>query len=578
MEPNTETIERLERLGPLAYTKGDVLEGRYKIGRAIAVGGQGLLRYAEGMGDGREVVVKKYSNMEDAVDWDSLDEGEVGFAREIKFLGRANRDNIKGVTELIEFGVTGAFREPVSILEPIKGQTVKEIALSPGYSPSLTQILETGETLSRVLNYAHTSGDGPTANRDVSGNNVIINSEGSKIVDWASATPTSGKTYHPRSFILTPDFTAPEILAGRPFDGRADQYGAGKVLQFMWLPNLFLDKSGMIDEEDFEHLKVPRNMVKALSIATRQEPENRYSDMRNFYKALSGNSLSARIEPSSGQNPPAESQTREEQESISLAPRESLVLAPSVVTGKPRRLKGSFAREFIERYEAGARDLGNPDVLDVLNFSRISLNPFKGVVTGGNAFSSALTAKVLRDMGYRSATRPDVEKMPLKRLRFFLNYIDVGVALRTRQDPNEPNNLLSRILYDDLEQSGINVQERGGKLVSYNALSLERNSNSKYGGLIFRLNPDSVTQNDILNLGDFKWERKRNEGLSQAWFDGLGWYSRGEGLADSYCYGRVVAVSAEGTRAKQTERIDYEADSEIQGIIKELNQELLDRK
>ena len=140
----------------------------------------------------------------------------------------------------------------------------------------------------------------------------------------------------------------------------------------------------------------------------------------------------------------------------------------------------------------------------------------EGIVKGGNSFTRVLGAEVLREMGLIAATRPDLEKMFGRNFRLFLNYVDVGVALRTNGDSYAKNDSLAKTLYGDLNQSGIDVESGGGKLVSFNALSLDRSTSSPYG-VVFRFN-GKAAQDDILDLSSFKWDCSRNDGLSQAGF------------------------------------------------------------
>ena len=124
-----------------------------------------------------------------------------------------------------------------------------------------------------------------------------------------------------------------------------------------------------------------------------------------------------------------------------------------------------------------------------------------------------------------------------------LNYVDFGVALTHAGDTYQQNNMLAERLAQQLKHRGIALGN--GKLLGFNALTLERDSNSIYG-IVYGLN-DEVTQNDILDLNSFKWDYNR-EGLSGAF---LGWYRYWYAdwdLEYSSGDGRVVAVSGEATR------------------------------
>ena len=530
----------------------DILDG-YELGKPLAVGGQGLLRIAKRKSDGLEVVIKKYSQMEDATSWNSLEEGEVGAAREISFLERANSDGVNGIPYLLEHGIAGGFGEPIAVFKKIPGKTLREKVLEPGYNSSLDYVNWVVKSVKDVLEYAHHSnGTKPVIHRDVSPENIMVNGESVTVMDWATSTPTSGKTQFRTQFI-TQYYTAPEIINGEPFDRRADIYSLGKVLQFMLLGSVFNEAEGKPAKMDFDGLNVPKNIVNVLDKATQEKPENRYRNVSDFYDAFKkalGRNLPVKINENQYK---LSAQTQEEPLPSTSRKITYLSLPSTQPIEKFESLKGKLGREFMERLNEKVEEYGNLEVLKTLKYKRMPTRGFlEGIVKGGNSFTRVLGAEVLREMGLIAATRPDLEKMFGRNFRLFLNYVDVGVALRTNGDSYAKNDSLAKTLYGDLNQSGIDVESGGGKLVSFNALSLDRSTSSPYG-VVFRFN-GKAAQDDILDLSSFKWDCSRNDGLSQAGFGrGLGeyWDSSLEFLASSAGAGRVVAVRAEGTVPKK---------------------------
>lgn len=236
------------------------------------------------------------------------------------------------------------------------------------------------------------------------------------------------------------------------------------------------------------------------------------------------------------------------QDRSSLAPSQqrNLILPETPEFLSANLLKGRAGKEFMEEFEEEIRQRGYeniPAVNSILKygrmFTRFGLN---GVVKGGNSFTGVIASEILRRNGQRMSTRPDIEKSPfLIRNPFEIRYIDVGLALKTGGDSHRENDLPARILVEQLKYRGMSLGT--GKLISFNALSLERNPNSHYG-LVFNLN-DEATQEDILDLNSFKWDYSRKEGLSQAFFGSdldRYWNSGFVDLADSNGNGRVVSV------------------------------------
>jgi len=509
---------------------------KYELGAPIAEGGQGLLRRARRIEDGLEVVVKKYSQMTDAKSWDSYEEGEVGAARELAFLRRANNESIEGVPKLLEYGETGSWKEPIAVFEPIPGRTIEDEVSALDYNPSSERIRWFFDKVRAPLEYAHHSnGVKPTVHRDLKPENVMINGKSVVVMDWAAATPTSGKTYHGKTRVLSLYYTAPEVLAGSPFDQRADIYSLGKILQLMFLgKNLFWETEGMPSRKDFEKLNIPEGIAGVLEKATSEKQEQRYRTIREFHDAFEKAYRIVRT------NVPARN-TGHVSVSESFRPL-SLIKTPefseAVIVG------GNLGEKFMEIYAEKARELGNPKVLDVLKLNRKFFKPWQRVVKGGNSFSGVLANQALRELGYRAVTRPDLEKILAgKMLDLGLNYVDFGVALTHAGDSHAPNDLLAKKLAQQLKHRGISLGI--GKLFGFNALSLEKNPESTYG-LVYNLR-DEATEDDILDLNSFKWDYNR-EGLSGAFLGWLRCWGADRYLEGSYGDGRVVAVSGGATR------------------------------
>ena len=324
---------------------------RYELGRPLAVGGQGLLRVARRKSDGLEVVIKKYSQMEDATNWTSLDEGEVGAAREISFLERANRDGVAGVPCLLEYGIAGAWGEPVAVFKKIPGSPLREKVSESGYNPSLSYVDWIAKSVRDILQYAHHSnGAKPVVHRDISPENIMVNGDSVVLMDWATATPTSGKTYHGKTHIAKWYYTAPEVQSGRPFDGRADIYSLGRVLQLMLLGNRFEeDLDGKVSEKDFDNLNIPKGVVKVLQKATRENQEQRYRTVSEFYDAF---------ESALGRSLQVHGQSSKPQPQISYTPKRTGNLLHDSATGALGEiLPYDFSKKAIFGYGGAQLDL-----------------------------------------------------------------------------------------------------------------------------------------------------------------------------------------------------------------------------
>jgi len=174
-------------------------------------------------------------------------------------------------------------------------------------------------------------------------------------------------------------------------------------------------------------------------------------------------------------------------------------------------------------------------------------------LTGSSPFMLVhLASSGLLPEDARLAERADLEIATIKDDKFVRgNYVISGLALRTAGDLCSENDLPAKVLAGDLEKRGIELGK--GKLIPFGVLRLREDENSVYGA-VFELN-DGADKDNVLDLGQFKWNYKRDDGLSCAGLDrGRGWDSCGRGLAGSGGVGRVVVVSGEATAQKILDR------------------------
>lgn len=274
----------------LHYTEGDILD-LYEIGQQISNtehGGQGTVYRAKRKSDGLDVVLKVYAAKETG-GWDAILDEEKRAGREIRFLERANQKKITGLPELIQYGATGNhIKTPVASFGLIPGRTLEDEVMDSSYNPRSERVLSLVSDLLDPLEYAH-SGDGlkKVVHRDINPGNIMVNGS-AVLTDWASSTVTSGKTQF-KTQMYTQFFTAPEVLNAEAFDGRADIYSLGKVVEYMLLgADTFKLADGEPVDKDFENLKIPKQAREVLEKATHKNPGQRYETASQFYVALKG--------------------------------------------------------------------------------------------------------------------------------------------------------------------------------------------------------------------------------------------------------------------------------------------------
>ena len=212
--------------GGLAGTDltGEIVADRYLVKRRLGAGGMGEVYLAEHVRIGRPCALKVL-RPELAADADAVGR----FYREA---ANASRVTHRGVAAVYDFGETA---EGVVYLamELVDGESLRAVlerdgALVPARALALvTQI-------AAALDAAHAHG---IVHRDLKPENVLLAREAdggdvAKIVDFGIAKGAGGESQQvtrPGGIVGTPEFMAPEQLAGDPTDHRTDVYALALV-------------------------------------------------------------------------------------------------------------------------------------------------------------------------------------------------------------------------------------------------------------------------------------------------------------------------------------------------------------
>lgn len=197
--------------------------GRYRVATKLGEGGMGCVYHALDRNLGADVVIKipHPTMMEDA-----------GFAsrfrNEIQTLVNLSHPHIVKVTDVGEWeGV------PFAVMQFLSGGSLEDrrpIGGDGRRPPS--QPVEVARWLvdvAEALDYVHARG---YVHRDVKPGNILFDSEGHAFVSdfgvlkTMAAAPRASRTAMTGTGMVlgTPEYMAPELIMGEPFDGRVDQY------------------------------------------------------------------------------------------------------------------------------------------------------------------------------------------------------------------------------------------------------------------------------------------------------------------------------------------------------------------
>jgi eukaryotic-like serine/threonine-protein kinase len=206
-------------LGP-----GATLGGRYRVLSVLGAGGMGVVYKAHDL-ELDDVVALKMLKPGALLDAEQLDR----LKSEIKLARRITHPN---VLRTFDFGEVNGL--PYISMEYVRGMTLRYLLREARRVP-YSAGLRIARQLAAGLAAAHEVG---VLHRDIKPENLILEANGNaKLMDFgiarAARRATPGHT-QPGTFLGTPNYCAPEQLAGEEVDERADIYACGVLMTEMF--------------------------------------------------------------------------------------------------------------------------------------------------------------------------------------------------------------------------------------------------------------------------------------------------------------------------------------------------------
>jgi len=199
--------------------------GRYKITAKLGEGGMGSVYRALDQNIDADVVIKvpRLAMMEDP-------DFAGRFTREIRSLVKLSHPHIVKVTDVGSYEDT-----PFAVMQFLPGGTLDDRRpIGPDGQPLPADPQTVGRWLVAVaeaLDYVHAQG---YVHRDVKPGNILFDAEGhaflsdfgvAKVIASSPETKSTQTAMTGAGIVLgTPEYMAPELIMGEPFDGRVDQY------------------------------------------------------------------------------------------------------------------------------------------------------------------------------------------------------------------------------------------------------------------------------------------------------------------------------------------------------------------
>ncbi len=266
---------------------------RFIIDRPLGEGGMGVVYLARDENLGRKVAIKVVATGGDA-------EAFARVLREARVIAALDHPNAVIIHEGGE--ING---EPYIVMEYVPGQTLREFVNKPDVT--IARKIRWLVDVARVLSTAHGSG---IVHRDVKPENVMVRPDGRvKVLDFGIARRTGGpvdaagstaKALIPTvtaagGFVGTPMYMAPEVVKGKPADGRSDQFSWG-VLAYELLegkppweaPDALAMIASIMSEppKPMQNPNVPPEVREIVMRALSSAPANRYGSMNDVADLL----------------------------------------------------------------------------------------------------------------------------------------------------------------------------------------------------------------------------------------------------------------------------------------------------
>lgn len=195
--------------------------GRYEISKELGKGAMGIVYLGKDPKINREVAIKTL-RFEDEFEAEDMKAMKERFFREAESAGRLVHPNIVTIYDAGEDGDISYIA-----MELLSGTDLKDFSAKGKLLPT-AEVCETIAKVADALDYAHSEG---VVHRDIKPANIMRLNDGRiKVADFGIARITSQSKTATGTVMGTPSYMAPEQLAGKKVDGRADLFSLGVTL------------------------------------------------------------------------------------------------------------------------------------------------------------------------------------------------------------------------------------------------------------------------------------------------------------------------------------------------------------
>ena len=295
-----------------------ILNNRYRIVQQLGQGGMGAVYLAYDISLEHQVAVKVNRN--------PSEQSTTQFLREARLLAGLRHPNLPRV---IDYFVSGP--EQFLVMDYVPGDDLGVLIEKQGAQP-LERVLNWAQQIGSALNYLHKQTP-PVIHRDVKPSNIKLTNEGeAMLVDFGIAkTSDSSQATAAGAIGYTPGYAPPEQYGSSRTGPYSDQYSLAATLYALLTGQKPVESvervlgNAVLSPMNLLNPTIPAKIQQVIEKAMAMRPEERFSSIDEFIRALNDPSYQPTIRPTPQLQP---------------APAPAVVPAPSAKAPPAKRRNG----------------------------------------------------------------------------------------------------------------------------------------------------------------------------------------------------------------------------------------------
>lgn len=265
-------MEERTEIGPLG--PGSIVGGRYRLVKQLGEGGMGRVFLADDLRlEGKRWAVKWVPK--DGVDPDQAE-------KEAKIMTSLQHPSLPRIADYIH---GDAVEGCCIVMDYLEGETLQQrSAAGGGHRMHWRTVVSYAVQLCDLLMYLHNL-DSPVVFRDIKPSNVIVGADDKvRLIDFGIARTFKPGQSNDTVHVGSVGFAAPELLANRQTDHRADLYSLGSLIYYLISGGQYYNFSKLPVEQTADG--IPPELADTVRLLLETDPDKRMSGARQAREQL----------------------------------------------------------------------------------------------------------------------------------------------------------------------------------------------------------------------------------------------------------------------------------------------------